>query len=92
MGIGVGIVLIALGAVLAFAVSPHVITGGHSGGAVDLGTVGWILIVVGALGLLLSLTVWSSWAGPGYLSRRRSDTYVDDRPGRVTRHETIDEL
>jgi hypothetical protein len=91
MGIGVGIVLIAIGAILAFAVSPHIITGGHSGGAVDLTTVGWILIVVGALGLLLSLTVWSSWAGPGYFSRRRSDTYVD-RPGRVSRHETIDEM
>jgi hypothetical protein len=89
MGIGVGIVLIALGAILAFAVSPHVIAGGHS--AVDLGTVGWIMIVVGALGLLLSLTMWSSWAGPGYFSRRRSDTYVD-RPGRMTRHETIDEM
>jgi hypothetical protein len=89
MGIGVGIVLIAIGAILAFAVSPHVITGGHS--AVDLGTIGWILIVVGALGLLLSVTIWSSWAGPGYLSRRRSDTYVDG-PGRVTRHETIDEM
>ena len=91
MGIGVGIVLIALGAILAFAVSPHVITGGHSGGAVDLGTVGWILIVVGALGLLLSVTVWSSWAGPEHFSRRRSDTHVD-RSGGVTRHETIDEV
>lgn len=89
MGIGVAIVLIAVGAILSFAVSPHIITSGV--GAVDLGTVGWILIAVGVLGLVLSLTVWSSWAGPGSFSGRRRETYVDG-PGRVTRHETIDEV
>jgi hypothetical protein len=64
MGLGVGILLLAVGAVLAFAV--HVSTGG----AVDIHTIGWILMGAGALGILLSLVFWSSWAGPGYFSRR----------------------
>lgn len=92
MGIGVGIFLIAVGAILAFAVSPHVLTGTHGGtaGAIDLGTVGWILMIVGGLGILFSLVFWSSWAGPGRFTRR-SSTYVDG-PGRVTRRDTIDEF
>ena len=78
MGIGVGIFLIAVGAVLTFAVNAH--TNG-----VNLDTVGWILMAVDAAGVLLSLLFWSSWAGPGYWSngggRRRTTTYVDDGPG-----------
>lgn len=65
MGLGVGLFLVAVGAVLAFAV--HV--GTTSG--VDLHTIGIILMAVGAAGILLSLIFWSSWAGPGYFSRRR---------------------
>ena len=40
MGLGVGIFLIAVGAILAFAVNA-------TSGAVDVQTVGWILIGVG---------------------------------------------
>ena len=69
MGLGVGIFLVAVGAILAFAV--HASTS-----AVNINTVGWILMVVGAIGILLSLIFWSSWAGPGYFSRRR--TVVED--------------
>ena len=72
MGIGVSILLIAVGAVLAFAV--HV-----SGHGFNLHTIGWILLAVGALGVLLSLIFWSTWAGPGYWTSRRR-TYVDDGP------------
>src|SRR5712691_2434529 len=72
VGLGVGIFLIAVGAILAFAV--HVTTSG-----VNIHTVGWILMAVGFAGILLSLIFWSSWAGPGYLSRRRT-TYVDEGP------------
>jgi len=71
MGLGVGIFLIAVGAILAFAVN-------STSGAVDVNTVGWILMGVGLLGILLSLMFWSSWGGPGYWSRRR--TYVDEGP------------
>jgi hypothetical protein len=71
MGLGAGLFLVAIGAVLAFAV--HTTTGASG---IDLHTVGWILMGVGAFGILLSMMFWSSWAGPGYWSRRR-DTYID---------------
>ena len=66
MGLGVGIFLIAIGAILAFAVNVDV-----TGGGVNLHTIGYILLAVGALGTVLSMIFWSSWAGPGYWSRRR---------------------
>ncbi len=65
MGLGVSIILIAVGAVMAWAV--HVTTHGF-----NIHTVGYILLIVGAIGALLSLIFWSSWAGPGYFGRRRS--------------------
>jgi len=71
MGLGVGIVLAAVGAVLAFAVSATV-------SGVNIHAVGWILLIVGIVGILLSMIFWSSWAGPGYFSRRR--TYIDEGP------------
>jgi hypothetical protein len=73
MGLGVGIFLAAVGAVLAFAVSA-------SPSGVNIHTVGWILLIVGIVGIVLSMIFWSSWAGPGYWSRRRT-TYVDEGPG-----------
>lgn len=56
MGIGVSLILIAVGAILTWAVSADV-------SGVDLQTVGVILMVVGAVGALLSLVFWSSWGG-----------------------------
>lgn len=67
MGIGVSIVLLAVGAVLAFAV--HVTAHGF-----DVNTVGVILMVVGGIGLLVALMVGSFPWGPSY----RRTTYVDD--------------
>jgi hypothetical protein len=75
MGLGVGIFLAAVGAVLAFAVNADV-----SGG--NIHTVGWILLIVGIVGIILSMIFWSSWAGPGYWGdRRRRTTTIDDGPG-----------
>jgi hypothetical protein len=71
MGLGVGIFLIAVGAILTFAVNT-------SSSSIDIDTVGWILMGVGLASVLLSLLFWQSWAGPGYWSRRR--TYVDEGP------------
>ena len=64
MGVGVSLILIAVGAVLAWAV--NVSTSGF-----DVNTVGYILLVVGIIGLILSMIFWSSWAGPGYWTSRR---------------------
>jgi hypothetical protein len=71
VGLGVSIFLIALGAILAFAVQAEV-------SGVDIQVVGWILLVVGIAGAVMSMIFWSSWGGPGYVSRRR--TYVDEGP------------
>jgi hypothetical protein len=72
MGLGVGLILAATGAVLAFAVNTEV-------SGVNIHTIGWILLIAGIVGILLSLIFWSSWAGPGGFSRRR--TYYDEGPG-----------
>jgi hypothetical protein len=69
MGIGVSIILIAAGAILAWAV--HVSTSGF-----NLHTIGYILLAVGGLGLLFSLIFWSSWGG--WAPRR--DTVVREEP------------
>ena len=71
MGIGVSILLIAVGAVLAFAV--HVSTSGF-----NLHTIGWILMIVGAIGVLLSLIFWSSWGGVGGPAGRRREVIRED--------------
>jgi Domain of unknown function (DUF6458) len=71
MGIGVSLILIAAGAILAFAVNATV-------SGLDINTIGYILMIVGAIGLLLSLMFWSSWGGVG--GTRRRTTYVDDAP------------
>jgi hypothetical protein len=76
MGIGVSIFLIAVGLILALAV--NVSTSG-----VDIDTIGWILVVVGAVGLLLSLIFWSSVGSWGPWRREtyvRDDPYYDRRP------------
>jgi hypothetical protein len=36
-------------------------------------------MIIGLLGIVLSMLLWQSWAGPGYWGRRRT-TYVDDGP------------
>jgi hypothetical protein len=71
MGISVSLIFIAAGAILKWAVTAT--TAG-----VDLATVGVVLMVVGAVGLLLSLLFWSSWGGFG--ARPATTTVVRDDP------------
>lgn len=71
MGIGVSVFLLAVGAILAFAVDVEV-------AGLELEVVGWILMAAGLIGLLLSLFLW----GPrrrGTVEQRR---VYDDRPAR----------
>jgi hypothetical protein len=67
MAIGTSLLLIAIGAVLRFAVS--VSTSGF-----NVHTIGVILMIVGGVGLLLSLLWMTVWA-----HRERPPTYGDPR-------------
>ena len=53
MGIGTSIFLIAVGAILTFALDVSV-------GGVDLDVVGWILMGAGALGLVIFAMLWGN--------------------------------
>jgi Domain of unknown function (DUF6458) len=64
MGISVSLILIAVGAVLAFAVNTEV-------SGLEIQTTGWIVLVVGIAGLLISMIFWSSWGGFSGGPRRR---------------------
>ena len=66
MGVVVGLILIAVGAILAFAVN-------RDPSGVDIDAVGWILMIVGFVSVLLDLLWWHSWSrGPW-----RRTTYVE---------------
>ena len=58
VGISLSILLIAVGAILAWAVDAQV-------SGIDLQVAGIILVVVGAIGFIASLIFWSSWGGFG---------------------------
>ena len=66
MGISVSLILIAVGAILTWAVTASV-------SGIDINVVGVILMIVGAAGLVLSLLFWSSWGG---FRTSRTDTTV----------------
>ena len=66
MGLGVSLILIAVGAILAWGVHTS------SSGSVDIHTIGYILLAVGAVGAFLGLVLWSTWFGPGYWTERRA--------------------
>ena len=68
MGIGVSVFLIAVGAILAFAVEVDA-------SGVNLDAIGVILMIVGGIGLFASLLFWSSFSPYG----RRDQVIVRDR-------------
>jgi len=65
MGIAVSILLIAVGAVLTWGVTAEA-------EGLDVNAIGVILLIVGLLGLVLSMIFWSSWGG-----FHRRATYVE---------------
>ncbi len=74
MGIGASLFLIAVGLILALAVGD----GNYLIGDFEVTTAGWILAIVGVLGLVLSMMFWSS-------ARRGDSTTVVDREREVVR-------
>ncbi len=70
MGIGVSIFLIAVGAILTFAVNATV-------SGVSISTVGVILMIAGALGLIVTMMIFAPRRRAGGVVEER---VVDDRP------------
>ncbi|CAN5704726.1 hypothetical protein BH18ACT15_BH18ACT15_10490 [soil metagenome] len=68
MGIGVSLFFLAVGAILTWAVEASI-------SGLDVNVVGIILMVIGALGLLLTLMFWSGISG----RRRTEGTVVRER-------------
>lgn len=86
MGIGASIFLIAVGAVLAFAVNV-------TASGINVNTIGVILMVVGVIGLATTMLILNGgtggWYGP---ARRRTvveDAYVDEAPAVVSRRRVV---
>ncbi len=75
MGIGASIFLLALGAILSFGINVD----SDGSGIFNIDTIGIILMVVGAVGILLSMMFWSSWGGPGGGRRDERTTVIRDR-------------
>jgi len=70
LGLSTSLVVFAVGAILRFAVTVH-----SSG--FNIHTIGVILMVVGAVGFVLSAIFWASWGGfnTGGASRSRRSVY-----------------
>jgi beta-lactamase regulating signal transducer with metallopeptidase domain len=80
MGIGVSLILVAAGAILTWAVNATV-------SGLNIHTVGVILLIIGLVGLVLSMLFWSSIGSAGFA--RRQTTVVDDGVG-PTRYDRVD--
>ena len=57
MGIGGSIFLLALGAILAFAVNANI-------SGLDINIVGWVLMAAGLVGLIITIWYWNSRRRP----------------------------
>jgi Domain of unknown function (DUF6458) len=73
MGIGASIFLIAVGAILAFAVNADV-------SGLDIAVVGWILMAVGVLGLIMTAFIWGPRRGTARGEVVEERRVYDDRP------------
>ena len=70
MTLGVSLILIAVGAILVWGVNAD-------SRDINEDAIGWILMIVGLAGFLLSMIFWSQWS-PVYRGRRR---YVEGDAG-----------
>jgi membrane protein implicated in regulation of membrane protease activity len=83
MSIGVGIFLMVLGAILAFAVEAT--TPG-----INVHTLGIILLLTGLVAVLYSLLFWSSLSPWGRRSLARRRAVVEERPVRVVEERPVE--
>lgn len=74
MRIGAALVLIAIGAVLRFAITPH-----YSHG-VNWSTIGVILMIVGAVGAIITLAMLTTRRRTDVTYRRDGATYTEPAP------------
>ncbi|GAA4210970.1 DUF6458 family protein [Actinocatenispora rupis] len=82
MGIGIGIFLLVLGAILAFAVHADL-------GWLDVRVVGWILLLAGAVELVITLAVWSRRRRGTTVTQR--EVYQDGHPTTVTERRSVND-
>ncbi len=83
MGLPVSLILIAVGAILTFAVHQN-----DPSPPVDIDVVGWILMLVGLAGGLVSLLLWER-LGPGALGWHRGNPGGGGPPGPGPRRRTV---
>jgi hypothetical protein len=65
VGVGTSIVVFAIGAILRWATTVHTTN-------FNIQTIGVILMIVGAVGFVVSLIFWASWGGFGSYGGRHS--------------------
>jgi Domain of unknown function (DUF6458) len=70
MRIGASLFLIAVGAILKWAVTDHV-------SGIDLQVTGVVLMIVGIVGLVLELAIWATRRNSTVVTRSPGATYVD---------------
>ena len=83
-GIGISVILLAVGAILDFAVTVSPYQHGF-----NINNVGVILMIVGAIGLIASLVVRGVGDAGGWSNTRRHRTVIDDGQGNVMRREDV---
>jgi hypothetical protein len=79
-GVGISLCLVAIGAILDFAVTVSPYQHGF-----NINRVGLILLIIGLVGLVISLAFWGG--GRGWYGPRRRRTVFDDNQGNVIRRE-----
>lgn len=82
MNIGVGIFLLVLGAILAFAVHAQL-------GWLNLNVAGWVLMLAGLAEIVITLAVWNRRRHTSSITQR--EIYRDDQPVTVTERQSIND-
>jgi hypothetical protein len=82
MGMVASMFLIAVGAIMRFAVTAQ-------GKGFSVHTTGVVLMIVGIVGALLSIVYWASWGGFGHGRRRGQTTVLNGQPTATVRDSEV---